>query len=96
MTKTNNLLLLMFSVTTLSVASTPKQNTQNTDSVTLNEIVVEASREQTKLRNISGSVALLTTNQIDGLGINSLTDVTSTVANLFMPDYGSKLTSPIS
>ena len=95
MTKTNNLLLLMFSVTTLSVASTPKQNTQNTDSVTLNEIVVEASREQTKLRNISGSVALLTTNQIDGLGINSLTDVTSTVANLFMPDYGSKLTSPI-
>lgn len=95
MTKSKNLLLLSLSVTSLLHASVPQQNTLKTDSVSLKEIVVEASREQTKLRNISNSVALITSKQIESLGINSLTDATSTVANLFMPDYGSKLTSPI-
>ena len=66
-----------------------------TDTITLNEIVVEASRDNSKLYAIPNSVSIISSNQIKTNGINSLPDVTSTVANLFMPEYGSKLTSPI-
>lgn len=69
--------------------------TEKLDSIALNELVVEASRSETKLKAISNSVTLLNFKQIESLGLNTLTDVTSTVPNLFMPDYGSKLTSPI-
>lgn len=65
------------------------------DSVELKELVVEASKDGSQLKKLPASVSILSTNQIESLGLNSLTDVTSTVANLFMPDYGSKLTSPI-
>ncbi|NDP21234.1 MAG: TonB-dependent receptor plug domain-containing protein [Paludibacter sp.] len=65
------------------------------DSVALNEIVVQASRDNSKLHAIPASVSIISSKQIQTLGINSLTDATSTIANLFMPDYGSKLTSPI-
>jgi len=65
------------------------------DSVSLSEIVVQASRDNLKLKQLPLSVSIMTSQQIENLSINSLTDVTSTVANLFMPDYGSKLTSPI-
>ncbi len=72
-------------------------NTTNVkpDSVTLNEIVVQASRDNSKLKSLPVSVSVLSSQQIENLSINSLTDITSNVANLFMPDYGSKLTSPI-
>ena len=65
------------------------------DTVALTEIVVQASRDQSKLKSLSSSVSVINSKQIETLGISTLTDVTSTVANLFMPDYGSKLTSPI-
>jgi outer membrane receptor protein involved in Fe transport len=69
--------------------------TEKLDTVNLNEIVVLAARQQTQLKKLSGSVSVLSTNQIETLGIQSLTDATSTIANFFMPDYGSKLTSPV-
>jgi len=65
------------------------------DTIQLNELVVQASRSYSNLSSISNSVTLFNSKQIESLGLNSLTDATSTVANLFMPDYGSKLTSPI-
>ena len=65
------------------------------DSVELKELVVQASRDGSQLKKLPASVSILSTNQIESLGLNSLTDATSTIANLFMPDYGSKLTSPI-
>jgi outer membrane receptor protein involved in Fe transport len=65
------------------------------DSVSLSEIVVHASRDNLKLKQLPVSVSIISSQQIENLSINSLTDVTSTVPNLFMPDYGSKLTSPI-
>ncbi|MHB9055865.1 MAG: TonB-dependent receptor [Paludibacteraceae bacterium] len=68
---------------------------EKADTVDLKEIVVQASRDNSKLKTIPNSVSVISAKQIETLGINSLTDVTSTVANLFMPDYGSKLTSPI-
>ena len=62
---------------------------------TLSEIVVEASKEKLKLNEIPASISIISSEKIKESNINSLKDLTSTVPNLFMPDYGSKLTSPI-
>lgn len=86
------LLYVVIGYEQLFAISTP---VEKIDSITLNEIVVQASRDNSKLKTLPVSVAVLSAQQIENLSINSLTDITSTVANLFMPDYGSKLTSPI-
>lgn len=79
------------------VAQTGKsvQTNMATDSVLLQEITVEASKEPVKFKQMPASVTILSSKMISENGFNSLNDVTSSVANLFMPDYGSKLTSPI-
>lgn len=91
---------IKFSITCYILTFFFQLNAQNksvekTDSILLNEIVVQASRDHSMLSSLPTSVSILSSNQIETLSINSLPDATATIANLFMPDYGSKLTSPI-
>lgn len=65
------------------------------DSIALNELTVQASRNNTKLQNIPNSVTLLSSHQISTLGLTSLSDASSVIPNLFMLDYGSRLTNPV-
>lgn len=69
--------------------------TEKIDTVNLCEVLVLASRQHISIKKLPGSVSAFSNQQIENLGIHSLTDATSTVANFFMPDYGSKLTSPV-
>jgi len=62
---------------------------------TLGNVVVRASKENFKLKEIPASVSILTAKTLSENGINTLNEVSATVPNLFMPDYGSKLTSPL-
>ncbi|MFO7853054.1 MAG: TonB-dependent receptor [Bacteroidota bacterium] len=61
----------------------------------IGEISVRASKVNTKLKELPASVSMITLNTIEDNNIRSLTDVSSIAANFFMPDYGSKLTSPV-
>lgn len=70
-------------------------NNEVSDTVALQELIVEASREQFSMKKLPASAAIVNAQRIENNGIKSLADVSATVANLFMPDYGSKLTSPI-
>ena len=70
-------------------------NNEVSDTVALQEIIVEASREQYSLKKLPASAAIVNAQRIENNGIKTLADVSAVVANLFMPDYGSKLTSPI-
>lgn len=91
----NCLIIILITINFFSFATNTNSKNEYTDSIALSELVVQASRDNSKLHAIPNSVSIISSKQIETLGINSLTDVTSTVANLFMPDYGSKLTSPI-
>ncbi len=62
----------------------------------IDEIVVTSSSKETNtLRTLPGSVSILTPQQIAGRQITSIKDISSFVPNLYMPDYGAKLTSAI-
>jgi len=65
------------------------------DTVLLNELVVNASRTSSKLKELPLSVSLFTSKQIESLGVQSLNEMAALAPNFYMADYGSKLTSPV-
>jgi len=58
-------------------------------------VVVSSSKETNTLRTIPGSVTILTPSQIAERQVTSIKDIASLVPNLYMPDYGAKLTSAV-
>ncbi len=64
--------------------------------VDVEEIVVIASpKENRKLRQQPTAVTLLSQKEMQANQVKSIKDLTSIVPNIFIPDYGSKLTSAI-
>ena len=62
----------------------------------INEIVVTSSTKETNdLRLLPGSVSILSPQTISNRQIDALKDISAFVPNLYMPDYGSKMTSAI-
>lgn len=70
-------------------------DTTSIPEVSVGEVIISASRDRIRLREMPVSVSCLSEKDIKVNNIGNLTDITSLVANFFMPDYGSKLTSPV-
>lgn len=94
---------LLFLSTTVAGAAgpeyNPREDTMEKDSVwkleTQDVVVRSSAKETNELRNVPGAVSLITPAQINSRGIESIKDVSILVPNLFIPDYGSKMTTPI-
>lgn len=63
--------------------------------ISLGEIVVNASRNQTLLKDMPSSITMITAKQVASNQIKSLEEVNVFAPNFFMVNYGTKLTSPI-
>ena len=63
--------------------------------INLDEVVVNASKNHSKLKDMPTSVMVIPSLTIESNGINTLSQVGSLIPNFSMPDYGSKLTSPV-
>jgi len=62
----------------------------------LKEIVISSSFKETNdLKSLPSSVSILTPSLIDGLKVNTIKDLSMTAPNFFIPDYGSKLSTPV-
>lgn len=73
-----------------------KISTDSLRSYDINEIIVVATpKESRNLRELPTSVSILSHQKIAALQVNSLKDLTGTVPNIYIPNYGSKLTSAI-
>lgn len=101
MMKSSNLLFLFFPLLGCSLFgnnvvryNVPPKDTMKV--VDIEEVFVYASpKENRKLRQQALSVSLLSKQDLQMNRINSMKDLTSFVPNLYIPDYGSKLTSSI-
>lgn len=58
-------------------------------------VVLSSSKETNALRTLPGAVSILSPQQIVQRQISSIKDISALVPNLYMPDYGAKLTSAI-
>ena len=64
--------------------------------IDIEEVVVVASpKENFKLREQPSSVTLFSRENMERFGIKSIKNLTSYARNLFIPDYGSRMTSAI-
>ncbi|MGM0566572.1 MAG: TonB-dependent receptor [Bacteroidota bacterium] len=63
--------------------------------VELESFEITATKEKDELQQLPMAASALKSRNIDHQEMDDMTELTSRVPNLFMPDYGSKLTSPI-
>jgi len=61
----------------------------------LSEIVIKASKDNVTFKSLPASVSVINENLIAESEMKSLNDASASIPNFFMPDYGSKLTSPV-
>lgn len=93
--KTKNMMLALILLTTGTVwaEDLPKDSLKIVD---IEEVVVIATpKENRKLRDLPVASTILSQENMRANQINSVKDLTSIVPNLFIPDYGSKLTTSI-
>jgi iron complex outermembrane recepter protein len=63
--------------------------------LSLNEVKIRASKDNLSLKSMPASVTLLSAKRISDNEVRTLADITSLTPGFFMPDYGSRLTSPV-
>lgn len=62
----------------------------------IGEVIVTSSTKETNdLRTLPGAVSILSPQAIAARQIDALKDISAFIPNLYMPDYGSKMTSAI-
>ncbi len=86
-------LTILFSFQHLLAENNPQDTikTYNLDEV----IITSSTKETNTLRTLPGSVSIISPQAINGRQIDALKDLSSFVPNLYIPDYGAKLTSAI-
>jgi iron complex outermembrane receptor protein len=61
----------------------------------LKDVTVTAERRAERLQSVPISVSALSAESLQSSGIQTLRGITARVPNLFMPDYGTRLTAPV-
>ena len=91
------ILLIVFAVVQSGWCKEDKKN--NTDTLrlfTLDEVVVISSHKETNsIQSLPASITLLGPAQIDGMKVMSVKDLSAVIPNFYIPDYGSKMTTPV-
>ncbi|MDL2222699.1 TonB-dependent receptor, partial [Bacteroidales bacterium OttesenSCG-928-M11] len=62
----------------------------------LNDIIVSSSTKETNdLQTLPGSVSFITPSMIEGQSISTIKNISNIIPNLFIADYGSRLSTPM-
>ena len=78
-------------------AGQPQKNEQDTVRLyTLDEVVVVSStRETNRFKGLPASVSLFSPSQLESMKINSMKDLSIAIPNVYIPDYGSRMSMPV-
>jgi outer membrane receptor protein involved in Fe transport len=68
---------------------------ESTMQVILEEVVVSSTKETNELRTLPGSISLISPRMMEERKINSIVDLSSVIPNFFVPNYGSKMSTPV-
>lgn len=70
-------------------------DTNNIYEYVLPELKIMAPKQSTEIKLLPSSISVMENKIIEEANIDKLSDVSGFAPNFFMPDYGSKLTSPV-
>ncbi|MDR2233566.1 MAG: TonB-dependent receptor [Tannerella sp.] len=83
----------------LQLARSEENRKNDTDTLrlhTLDEVVIVSSNKETNAaKALPSSVSVLSPSQIEGMKVMSVRDLSSVIPNFYIPDYGSKMTTPV-
>ena len=90
-------LLSIFISTQLAWSEDNIKSTQDTIKLYhLDEVVIISSIKETNtIKTLPASISLLVPSQIDGMKVMSVKDLSTLIPNFYIPDYGSKMTTPV-
>ena len=89
------IILLLLVMTPMRSQVVAVQDTSVTHDLQMNEVVIQAFKQQQDLKVAPVAASTLTGTAIRNKNAVNIKDLSSFIPNLFMPDYGSKLTSPV-
>ena len=61
----------------------------------LKEIVVSSTKETNEMKTLPGSISFITPRMMDERKIVSIVDLSAVIPNFFIPNYGSKMSTPV-
>ncbi|MDR1882637.1 MAG: TonB-dependent receptor [Prevotella sp.] len=97
--KTRNVLLPIILFTAVSASIQADDIHDGSDTIrmryTSREVVIESFKQNSNLHILPVSATLLSAARIKENNITNIKEITAFAPNLFMPDYGSRMTSPV-
>ena len=88
--------LLAFALALLSIGNVCAEEVDTLKIVDVEEVlIIAAPKENRKLRELPNAVTLLSQQDMQAAQVNSIKNLTALVPNIFIPDYGSRLTSAV-
>ena len=85
-------------LTWLWIGSVFAQTTEpdvTTQQYELEEVVVSSNKETNELKKLPGSISFVSPRMMDERKILSIVDLSTIIPNFFIPDYGSKMSTPV-
>ncbi|SHF58370.1 Outer membrane receptor proteins, mostly Fe transport [Mariniphaga anaerophila] len=90
------LLLLILTISFFQVNTFARETEQDSiKKYKLDEIVIQSPKYNRNVFEIPAAASMIPERLIENNRVESLTDISTLIPNFFMPDYGSKLTSPV-
>ncbi|HPT32820.1 MAG TPA: Plug domain-containing protein, partial [Prolixibacteraceae bacterium] len=77
------------------LSAQPLVETDTIKNYRLDEITVKSPKYNSNIFNIPAAATMMPSRLIENYQVRSLPEVSGVIPNFFMPDYGSKLTSPV-
>ena len=88
--------LFAFALTLLSIGNVCAEEVDTLKIVDVEEVlIIAAPKENRKLRELPNAVTLLSQQDMQAAQVNATKNLTALVPNIFIPDYGSRLTSAV-
>lgn len=88
--------LLIFALALLPIGNIAAEEVDTLKIVDVEEVlIIAAPKENRKLRELPNAVTLLSQQDMQAAQVNSIKNLTALVPNIFIPDYGSRLTSAV-
>ena len=88
--------MIVLAAVLLAVGTTAAEEKDTLKVVDVEEVtVIAAPKENRKLRELPAAVTLLSQQEMRNAQVGTIKGLTSVVPNLFIPDYGSRLTSAV-
>jgi len=91
-----NVSLLIFLYCSIyAKADTLKKDTTHMSAPDLKEVVITSSKDGRMEKDLPASITVLAQTELTNWNVTGIKDISAAIPNLFFPDYGSKLTSPV-